>query len=368
MKNPYFASRPDFVRNGFKLPTEEIATEVGGNTGNLMFFSALRRVIEHEKPSDGFSFDPAYVREHHDAIIIPAANWLTARRDMGNLGALIEKAGLPTVLIGIGAQSFDGKVPDLHPNTKRFLKAVAERSNSIGARGTFTAEVIGSAGVKNVEVTGCPSLLWHGTRAASVQRIVPVGTDRVTINSTRHESRDDDRKPSIGMRLLRYAYQSRYDFVAQTEFDMVRIARSEPVGEDVLAEQAKIIGGDQAEVTEYIRKHVHLFSDVPSWIAYNSTRDFVLGMRLHGVISALLAGVPAMLIIHDTRTREMAEQAGIPQVDAEALNDRRLSAEELAEAADFSHFNSVQQRYFRNFIDFFNKNQVSHNLRDLAAN
>jgi polysaccharide pyruvyl transferase WcaK-like protein len=364
MRNPYFASRPDFVRNGSRISVDEISTKTGNNTGNLMFFSAIRRVVEHQKPSDGFSFDPGYVRENHDGIIIPAANWLTARRDMGNFAALIEKANLPTVLVGIGAQSFDGKAPELQPSTKQFLAAVAARSHSIAARGSFTAEVIEKAGVKNVEVTGCPSLLWHVTRPASVMRSVPPNMQRVVINSTRHEERDADRSASIGMRLLRYAYNKKFDFVVQTEFDLLRIARSEPYDQSLLAEQAKILGDDdQDRVLSYLKRHVLAFTDVPSWIAYNATKDFVVGMRLHGVISALLAGVPAMLIIHDTRTREMARQAGIPFTEAKELSDKSLSVSDLAKSVNFEHFNIVQRRYFSNFADFFNKNDVSHNLK-----
>ncbi|MCQ4161232.1 polysaccharide pyruvyl transferase family protein [Roseomonas sp. GC11] len=313
-------------------------------------------------------FDPDYVRANHDGIIIPAANWLIAQRDTGKLASLIERADLPTVLVGIGGQSFTGKIPNLHPNTKRFLHVVSERSHSIAARGTFTAEVLAHNGVKNAVVTGCPSLLWHVKHPASVTRTVPTQPTKVGISGTRHEDFDKDPEtgapvPSIGMALLRLAYSRGFDYIAQTEFDLLRIARGEPASADEPKQVGEFLGEhDPARVTAYLKQHARVFSDVPSWIEYNATRDFIFGMRLHGVISSLLAGTPALLLIHDTRTREMALEAGIPHVETKELEGKPIDVEALAERADFRHFNAVQEKYFKRFTEFFAKNGVATNL------
>ncbi|MGB5762637.1 MAG: hypothetical protein WBM58_08830, partial [Sedimenticolaceae bacterium] len=90
---------------------------------------------------------------------------------------------------------------------------------------------------------------------------------------------------------------------------------------------------------------------------------FTLGTRLHGVIASLLAGTPAVLISHDSRTEEMAAFAGIPSVRGrDLLESQSINIQSIIESADFEQFNTRQQQYFANFRDFFEANNVGHNL------
>lgn len=368
MRNPFFASRPDMVAHPSDLNTATLLTETGQNFGNLLFFSASRRVIKHTLPSSGLGFDPAYVRANHDGIIIPAANWLTAARDLGNLGALIEKANLPTIVLGLGAQSFTGKIPELHPNTKRFLHAVGDRSKDLSVRGQFTAEVVEAAGVKNVAVTGCPSLLWHVTRPAQAEKKLPKAA-HISVNSTRFDQRttiDGRNVPSIGMRLARIAFRDKLDFVIQTEDKLLEIARSElklPENVNDIIQIQKILGAPTiVDVVQYLRDRARYFTDVPSWIDYMRTCHFGVGMRLHGVIASLLAGTPAMLITHDTRTVEMAKHAGIPNISSEDLAGKTIDFDKIYQSIDLETFNRRQIDYYKAFKAFFESNGVETNL------
>jgi len=83
---------------------------------------------------------------------------------------------------------------------------------------------------------------------------------------------------------------------------------------------------------------------------------------LHGVIASLLAGVPAVLIVHDTRTREMAQHIKIPYLEAadlvELLSSGSLDIEGIYEGADLDAFNKNQPIYHAAFSAFFAKNAV----------
>jgi len=185
MQNPYFAAKPSSARNANGIRDGLSAT--GMNTGNLLFISALRRVVQHQTKSDIGRFVPEEVRERHDGVIVPAANWLSASSDFGGLASLIEKADLPTTIVGLGAQSFNGQPPILSEGTLRLVKVIAERSKNLSVRGPFTAEVLAHYGINNVVVTGCPSLLWHVDRPASATKL-PKKRLFVSLNGTRSDT------------------------------------------------------------------------------------------------------------------------------------------------------------------------------------
>lgn len=105
------------------------------------------------------------------------------------------------------------------------------------------------------------------------------------------------------------------------------------------------------------------FANVPEWMVYLANKDFVLGTRLHGVIAALLAGTPAMLVTHDSRTEEMAKFAAIPSVSGhELLETGKIDPEALLARADFAAFNKRQKDYFRDFRSYLDSNGVPHRL------
>lgn len=353
--------------NAAAKSVDEILVETGLNSGNLMFFSALRRVVKHTVESHGMAFDPAVVRERHDGIIIPAANWLTARRDLTDMARLIEKADLPTNIVGLGAQAFENRIPELLPGTQRFLKVISDRCHSLSVRGDFTAEVVAAAGIKNVVVTGCPSLLWNVDRPAQVTSAA-VPLSKVSMHGTRYEGRgmlDPSDKSYIGLLMMRFARERAFDYVAQTERDDIVAA---DLNNDTLAlsalRQLKLVygAGSVAELRKYLAAHLKFFHDPVTWIAYMKGRQLSFGTRLHGVIAGLLAGTPGILVTHDTRTLEMANKAGIPHVAAQAIITNGIDIESIYADADFDAFNKRQITYYGDFLKFFADNQIANNL------
>jgi hypothetical protein len=50
----------------------------------------------------------------------------------------------------------------------------------------------------------------------------------------------------------------------------------------------------------YQQDRMRMFLDGWTWIDFLTTQDFVFGTRFHGTVAALLAGVPAILLTHDS--------------------------------------------------------------------
>jgi polysaccharide pyruvyl transferase WcaK-like protein len=371
MKNPHFINFRAWLDYSDRDSAELILSKTGRNTGNLMFVEAVQRVVRHSKFSSSMRFDRKLIRAEHDGLIIPAANWLSSSSDLATLARLIEVSKMPCVMIGLGAQSHSKRaIPQLTEGTLRLLKVVSERSHSISVRGTFSAEVLEHYGIKNVTVTGCPSLLWHVNRPARVEPPAVLG-ERISVCATREDAlmslADKGDRNQVSLLLTRMARQSGYDFVAQTERHDINVARGTCVDADAEREALEYVrvaydDPDPKSLRNYLASHLKVFCSVTDWVDYLSGRDFILGTRLHGVIAGLLAGIPGVLVVHDARTLEMAENLAIPAVMADKLIARRMSARTIYESADYPAFNARMAEYFRQFRRFFDSNRVDVNL------
>lgn len=376
MQTPYISAiyplpGPDETR-----PVAQFLSETGQNTGNLIFSAAVLRLVRGLARPPREITDLGEIAEACDGVVLAAANWLQPARDLGEMAALVEQMDKPTVVLGLGAQAQEDRIPELPRGSLRFLSAVSERSASISVRGTFSAEVLDHYGIHNVTVTGCPSLLYHLDRPAQIAPLAPPDPDRPLrlglnggLPGDRIPARDSPRHV-LGRFMLGEARRLGADYTAQTELPLMRLARGALPPEDPawpLLSQA-LGEADRARLAGWAAAHVKLFGRAEDWIAWAASRDLVIGTRLHGVIAALLAGRPAILLTHDSRTAEMARQAGIPArpaaqaLDAGALDPARLLAE-----CDPAPFNARQPAYLAGFAAFLDRNGVPHRLTPPAG-
>jgi hypothetical protein len=367
MKRPYLAGLPPAVLPKAGMAASSILATVGMNTGNLLFTDALHRVIRPDQDPSNYRFDPGFVREHHDGIVIPAANWLNPRSNFGELAKRIESTGLPCVIVGLGSQSHSAEqLPEVNEGTLNLLKVAAERSRSISVRGRYTAKVLAHLGIRGFRITGCPSLLWRIDGPARVEKkgfepnkVVLTGSRGIPNERTFWPKIESSR---LSLLMSRLAQQLDLDFVAQAELPDLDYLLGYAGNDNASSRDylCKVFATDDWPVVErFIVERMKVFFNVPDWIDYLSTRSFTVGTRLHGAIASLLAGTPALLIAHDARTMESAQKLRIPVRDStefKKLGDFDLK--QLYDDTDFSEFNRSGAKYFRNFAEFFEENEV----------
>ncbi|MFN3959138.1 MAG: polysaccharide pyruvyl transferase family protein [Parvularculaceae bacterium] len=270
-----------------------------------------------------FIFDADKANAELDAVIIPAANWIGAHVDFSHVAALIEKLKIPVVLIGLGAQSenYDGEIA-VPAGTRRFLTAVFDRSARVSVRGEYTASVLKKLGYANFTVTGCPSLYCDFRR---FEKPAPGEFEirRCLVNATRYSAvhMPNAREESPNWALMRFAFKHRLDLLFQSEPEELALLFGfegpEVFNERVVMMMKEIYDAkDWLHVRDYVLKHGRAFLDVDEWAEAVAHYQFVYGTRLHGTIMALNSGVSAMLLWHDSRTREIAEFAAMPSMDA----------------------------------------------------
>jgi hypothetical protein len=338
----------------------------GHNTGNLLFTNAVWGQIAGEKLSVGFKFDPEKANRTLRALVIPAANWFSPRVDFSDLADIVEKLDIPVVMIGLGAQDADysGKL-DIPDGTVRLIRAAAERSQSVSVRGHYTAAQLAHYGIKNVTVTGCPSL-YHDFRPGAAQDLAAAAKRHdgpLLLHSTRYfaSHKPFARDPSIHRDIFRLAYETNTDLLLQSEpeeISMITEAASKPEIEPATRDlMLQIYGADNwANLEAFILKRTHVFFDPAPWTAMLQDYGQVFGTRLHATIMALNSGIPAVLIHHDSRTREICEFAAIPHFPAKNFALSSANIRKLSKAANYKAYLNARYDNAKLYFEFLSAN------------
>ncbi len=343
---------------------------INSNMGNLLFYSGVARaVMTGDAALESFFVEDVdrllqnlnAVNAEYDCALIPLANafrieYVPALRA---LTRFVRAVRIPCFVIGVGLQArdeaalradfpFDGDVRD-------FVSAVLDRSALLGVRGEYTAAYLrrlGFAPERHFAMIGCPSAYLHGPEFPGLQVKTFDEVRSVAVNAgpnlpeganalLRRGLSEFEEVCFIPQRqrelwMLRYGYR----FSARTRRqapDFYPLSRRHP-----LYRQGNMAG----------------FLSARSWINFlKNHADFAFGSRIHGNLAALLAGVPALLISCDLRTRELARYHGVPWVAAEDL-DGESTLRALYEAADFDEFGRRYPENFRRFVDFLSANGI----------
>ena len=100
----------------------------------------------------------------------------------------------------------------------------------------------------------------------------------------------------------------------------------------------------------YVKKRT-MFFIFEDWYKFCLDKGFSIGTRFHGNVVPILAGVPALFITFDSRTKELTDYFNFPTLDAsEFLIDKPM--EYYYDLADYSKFNKTYPEKLDNFIDF----------------
>ena len=337
---------------------------IGENVGNLLFSSASYKLLQTEGTEvevgsmRGGKAEAARINAHADHVVIPLANAFrpSYASSLDRMSETIEALHVPVTILGVGAQlNLDGKVDRLESikdSVSRFVRAVLDRSPSIGVRGEYTADYLTGLGFKDVEIVGCPSVFLHGPGHKVEKRVAALNQQsRISLNISPYVpglgpivDRHMERYPN-----LRYAAQHR-DALGMLLSRRHRSA-THTTDQSVLPTHHAhpLVRGGRTS----------FFVDPEPWMRYLAGFDFSFGTRIHGNIAALLAGTPAMVLAHDSRTLELVRYYDIPYRTMKQLG-KEVDAAELYAASDFTAFNAGLGERFDRFTDFLDAHGLHH--------
>ena len=335
---------------------------MGGNSGNLVFLDAAWKLLdtkENDLTPDGFApyeLGPDRINAEYDVYVIPMANAFRTSF-LGSLARytkVIEGLKIPVVMLSGGFQGLfpymSGVPRDVDAGASRFLRAVLDRSGHIGVRGEYTQDYIKALGFDDVQVIGCPSMFLHGDRLEVTRRRPALDRDsRIAVNMT---ARVTPMGPVIEHNLGRYP---KLEYIAQDKEGLRLMLYG--TGHKTLPDPNLLPIHPSHPLIRDDRTRFYV--DPWPWLDDMRDFDFVFGTRIHGNITALLAGTPAYVVAHDTRTLELSRYHEIPHRTVDELRPD-LDAAELYEEADFGPFVAGHAARFRTYLDYVESHGLRH--------
>lgn len=352
-------------------PIEEIIAynRIGNNVGNLVYASSIYRalmtentVVEHNSYRHNVA-DADYINENYSAFVIPLADAFRESfvNELVKLTNLIKKLTIPCIVVGVGVRAdYDYKNKGLkfkHDEVAiDFIKAVLEKSALIGLRGEITAEFFNKLGFvaeRDYTVIGCPSLYKNGENL-DVKEINLEKIERLAVNNTVMSSTSVQKFLSSIFNEYRGAefYPQRLDEL-----------RTLYLGEEYIFKRKCPGYPKNTENLLYRDDRVRFFTNVEAWINSLSENDLSIGPRLHGNVAAVIAGTPAIWIMHDARMKELVDYHNLPHIYQGEIAENH-SLLELLEKIDYKKITMGHRERFMHYVDFLNKNGLENIFKD----
>ena len=356
----------------FPLGEILMKNRINSNSGNLLFYSGVARALmtgdvalKHffREDVERLIQNMDAVNADCDGVVIPLANAFRPEYIpiLRQLTRFVRATKLPCWVIGVGMQArsedelrggfpYDGDVRD-------FVSAVLEKSALLGVRGEYTAAYLQSLGFvseKHFSVIGCPSAYLHGDVLPQLRLREPEELRRAAVNAA-------PGLPEAANALIRRSMATFEEvcFIPQRQRELWLLR----YGYECSA-RSRTNAPDYYPLTRrhplYRSGSMAGFVSARSWMNFlEGHADFAFGSRIHGNLAALLAGVPALLISCDLRTRELARYHGLPFVEGDALRgDEDIRA--LYAAADYGEIGRRHPENFRRFVAFLEANGIEN--------
>nr|WP_211112270.1 polysaccharide pyruvyl transferase family protein [Azospirillum soli] len=288
---------------------------------------------------------------------------------------VLSKLRIPVIAFGVGAQApATGKI-QLTEESKRIWRLFADKSTTLGVRGTYTAEVLWDLGIKNVRIVGCPTAFRN--RDPELRIDLPSLDSVRNVGITMRREVSDHYSPDVKTYLNRHR-----DFVKDMagRFDTVLMMQGE-------VEEKKLLWGtdeQKAEAWAHLHENEWLknwyfdeemdelyrtrlwYSDVVAdYESIVRSKDLVLGYRLHGNLMALSNGTPSVYFSYDSRTAEFAETFAIPCYDV--YSNKPFVLEEYWDQSLFEKFNRTYYQRYRDMREFLDENYIPHRMPSPAV-
>jgi hypothetical protein len=345
------------------------------NSGDMFVYEASLRLLDF----DSLEVVPLYsqlsdrdidrLNAEASVCFLRGSNYLHNKMEWGNLPEVIDKLKLPVVAFGIGAQAPKYGEVTISDRTRRFMDVVSDRSEVIGVRGAFTAQVLADMGIKNVEAIGCPSLMRHNKPRLHMAWKPLDQVKKIGFTLTRGfwpEYCEDVAKSRALQRQLLVDLSKTRDLTVMSQGERAEklYFYGTPEGKAdayaALVKEGWFQGPDDPLVQLY-DKHMFFGRSPAEYEDLVRSLDMVLGFRLHGNIMGLANEVPAVYIVYDSRTRELVELFGIPSYDI--MDKRPFALENHYTKEAYAHFEASYVRAYARMAAFLDKNGVAHRMR-----
>lgn len=307
---------------------------VGGNTGNIIFDTALYNLIDADRVYWDSTQD---IIDQYDQFITTSYIWIRQNQEIPSaIDRVGDKPFIP-MSVGLQANNYDPNFV-LHPKVVKDLKRMAERC-IIGCRGEYTAEILQKYGIKNTMIIGCPSIYMGLYSSNKVEKNLSNEPHNIVTNFSTFWRK----LKSYETDFLYYAAKHNFAFIEQTS----------NVFQKEYWDEKK---GDFNFISNWL-KNKKIFFSYTDWLDEIKNYDFAIGYRFHGNVIAVNNGIPALFIYSDSRVQELCDFFKLPMIKANDFSSSK-PLDFWYDKADYSEFNKLIPSKKLLFEEFCKKNNI----------
>lgn len=351
------------------------------NTGNFLHGFAARHIIHNF--DEVWNYDPSDetvsdVREKFDHLVFVAATTVNVNKpsplaeNQLRMAEFLRRANLPVTVLGLGAQTRLGlSVSDakVYPETIRMLEVMSTLGPSIAVRGEYTADLLRKYGILNVDVVGCQSTFLNCDPDFRFPKLtMDPGRARKMLSATR-----------VGpeLTLVAKAMSEGWGVIGQSshfEYNLKSVDVGVPF--DDLPEDLQKIADPSLvrkikdgaiyfqEYHAWVRDHFQQFYSMPPWFEYiRRNFDLAIGTRFHGNMTAMHSGIPAVWVIHDSRTKEFCEYLGLPSILLSEITEADKLPDQMEQALADACFDRLYPVNYRRLYDYLESHGLDHAMQ-----
>jgi hypothetical protein len=363
------SSQPIVVRKILSSFTEDM------NRGDLFVHESTLRTLSYDYAEEVVPFLDnitdelyKYYNDNFDYLVIRGSNYI---RNDGNLGewlSFFQRIEIPILAFGIGAQApSSNETVELNKNVIDSLLEISKKSvHSIGVRGEYTKKLLNQFGIDNVTAIGCPSIFRERTPDLKINYL---GEDSKNIAFTTHPylaglyTRNIWNSRVFQVRLIEKFRNSGYKLKYLTQGISAETKIAYNIERDAGVDELKEIGWfneDYAFIKDFIDNSI-CFESANDYYNFSSNSDLNIGTRLHGNITALAMGKPAIFVTYDTRTAELADHFCIPTLSEDEISED-FDVRKFLKKVSFEPFNEKYSDRYKIFSNFLDDNKLAHRM------
>jgi hypothetical protein len=335
----------------------QIMGMLGQNTGNLAFWHAVERHIANEKLFVSTQTDPDWVNREASVLVLPAANFIGVHMDLTPYVDFLGKINIPILILGLGTQFSLDNDQQIGPSSERFLQVIKDKDVTIAARGQITADFLASKGIDKCEVTGCPSNYINPYLKFKYEHLV----ERVLLNFQIGHNQHAAILPCVA----NWTEGNAYSFVWQGFEDPIAYLHDvRNYDGDLMAAYNECLrpGMPLEPFKQWLSAKSTFFTNAEDWMTYCAKFTLSVGTRFHGNMLAIQAGVPAVFVVHDSRTREMVDLFSLPHVDMQRIIDIKRLDRILANVnADMNPYLAIRSRLAKTYFSILENAGINVN-------
>lgn len=313
---------PSIEESGL-LDTNRAYQLVGDNTGNLAFCFAISRLLGGNLQSRLWHASPLEIDRTGSIGVLTLANQLGSHADLGFLVENFKQLKCHLVGIGLGAQAGNlQQEVEIPEGTLNWIRQIQDHSPSqapnIAMRGEFSRRSLERYGLAEKTVAiGCPTLFISPETKLGA-KIAERFTGKIKNIAVTAGHQRWGHLARLEASLVQLMGANKGAYICQSPLEMVQLGRREA---DKLTQDQRDLCRNYAcpqmsdeEFIQWADHHAFSFFSAAAWLEFVRRFDFVIGTRIHGVMLALQAGIPALCIAHDSRTKELCETMKVPHV------------------------------------------------------